>query len=89
MTARDLFGVIVRTGGSISIVFAIFGMWELLKRTLGLPSNNADIPTERLLRSIGFYMVFGLLVLVGANHRGDLGTGALGRGHRPWAVSSS
>ncbi len=67
MSARELFGVIVRTGGLVSIMFGIFGMWDLLKRSIGLPSNNPDITLARLLLSIGFYTIFGLILIIGAN----------------------
>lgn len=65
MKPRDLFGVLVRFAGLGFIIFAMFDFYYVVVKSLGL-STASRVPIGEDIRGTMFYLVLGLILLLGA-----------------------
>ena len=65
MTPRQLLGVYVRAAGLGSILFALFDLYYLFVKILGLPTSSI-VPIERDVIAIVLWSALGVGVLLGA-----------------------
>jgi len=65
MTAKDLFGVAIRIGGMVFIVYALFGLIRAVVQLTGLPYPSQYSLEVDLISTAG-YFVLGLALVMGA-----------------------
>ena len=65
MTPQQLLGVFVRTAGLGSILFALFDLYYLFAKTIGLPTSST-LPIEHDVIGVVVWSAFGAGMLLGA-----------------------
>ena len=66
MSARDAFGLIVRTGGLVCLFLALSGAMGLIRRLFDIDPTT-EYPIATIIVSTVFYAVLGVVALTRAN----------------------
>ncbi len=65
MTPKELLGVFVRLAGLGLLLFAVFDLYYVVMKTLGIPTSST-VPVTRDEQGAGVYLVLGICILAGA-----------------------
>jgi hypothetical protein len=66
VTVRDIFGLIVRVGGLICIIFGFFDIFHVVATLAGLPLPQRYTASADAVGAV-FYFITGSVLLFGAN----------------------
>lgn len=65
MAPKELLGVLVRLVGLGSFLFALFDLYYLIAKTIGLPTRS-NLPVSMDVQGIMLYFILGFGIIVGA-----------------------
>jgi hypothetical protein len=72
---REIYGALVRFSGTLLLVFALFDLWHIIMKLLGLDATSHYSISTDLFAAAG-YFVFGCVVLIGARSWSDFSMAA-------------